>query len=105
MQLISLNDVEQGLDNRNEQRIPPAWVDQLEEAQFTLTKLKNKIDELRRIHDRHVHRPTFDDSSEDELLIETVTNEITTMFNSIHRLLQFIKGHSLEGMGMYFYLF
>lgn len=97
MQLISLSDMENGLDERREHRVPPVWVDQLEEAQFTLSKLKNKIDDLRKLQDRHLHRPTFNDSCEEEVLIENCTGDITVLFNTVHRLLQFIKSHSIEG--------
>lgn len=97
MQLIALNDVERGFDDNDAQRIPPPWIDQLEEAQFSLTKLKGKIDELKNIYERHLNRSTFDDSTEDEVLIENCTGELTVMFNGIHRLLQFIKSHAAEG--------
>ncbi|KAK9710752.1 SNARE domain [Popillia japonica] len=49
------------------------------------------------LHSRHLHRPTFDENSEDEILIENCTAEISTMFNSVHRVVQIIKSHSLEG--------
>lgn len=97
MQLIALNDAEQGISDNNDSTIPPMWTDQLEEAQYTLTKLKTKINELRALHSRHLHRPTFDESSEDETLIENCTADITTMFNQVHRLIQHIKSHTLEG--------
>jgi syntaxin 16 len=46
---------------------------------------------------RHLHRPTFDESSADEIAIESCTHEITRMFNETHRLVQIIKSHSTEG--------
>lgn len=95
MALVELYDVEQGESSIN--RMPPAWIDQLEEAQYTLTKLKTKISELNMLHSQHLHRPTFDESSEEETLIESCTSEITSMFNSIHRIVQFIKSHIYEG--------
>ncbi|KAK4884791.1 hypothetical protein RN001_001062 [Aquatica leii] len=82
MALVELYDVEQGSGDNN--RMPPAWIDQLEEAQFTITKLKAKINDLHMLHSQHLHRPTFDENSEEEPLIETCTSEITSMFNSIH---------------------
>lgn len=97
MQLISLTDIENGLEERREHRVPPVWIDQLEEAQFTLSKLKNKVEDLKKLQDRHLQRPTFDESSEDEILIENCTSDATVLFNTVHRLLQFIKTHSFEG--------
>lgn len=49
------------------------------------------------LHSQHLHRPTFDESSEEEKLIESCTTEITLLFNSIHRNVQFIKSHTFEG--------
>lgn len=95
MALVELYDVEQEAAENN--RMPPAWIDQLEEAQFTLTKLKTKISELNMLHSQHLHKPTFDENSDEELLIEGCTSEITLMFNNIHRIVQFIKSHVYEG--------
>lgn len=104
MHLISLNDLENGLDSHSDNRIPPPWTDQLEETQYAMSRLKKKIDELKMVHDRHLHRPTFDESSEDEVLIDNCTKDISSMFNSVHRQLQFIKSHALEGNNfMYFF--
>lgn len=97
MHLVSLNDVEEGLGDRNDNRMPPMWIDYLEKAQMILPKLKVKINELKTLHSRHLHRPTFDESSADEVAIENCTHEITRMFNETHRLVQIIKSHSSEG--------
>jgi len=35
------------------------------------------VKELSVLHDRHLHRPTLDDSCDDERLIEMLTEEIT----------------------------
>ncbi|KAF5275024.1 hypothetical protein FQA39_LY06961 [Lamprigera yunnana] len=95
MALVELYDAEQGTGD--DDRMPPAWIDQLEEAQFTLTKLKTKINDLHMLHSKHLHRPTFDENSEEEMFIENYTSEITGMFNHIHRIVQFIKSHTYEG--------
>lgn len=96
MQLVSLHDVEEGLD-RSDSRMPPIWIDYLDKAQYILPKLKAKIAELRTLHSKHLHRPTFDESSDDEVMIENCTSEISRMFNEIHRLVQIIRSHSYEG--------
>ncbi|KRT78821.1 hypothetical protein AMK59_7704, partial [Oryctes borbonicus] len=96
MHLVSLNDAEHG-EGLFEASMPPIWTNQLEEAQFTISKLKTKIQELKMLHSRNLHRPTFDENSEDEILIENCTAEITTMFNSVHRVVQIIKSHTFEG--------
>lgn len=95
--MVSLNDLEEGLGDRNDNRMPPMWIDYLEKAQMILPKLKVKINDLKMLHSRHLHRPTFDESSADEIAIESCTHEITRMFNETHRLVQIIKSHSTEG--------
>lgn len=96
MHLVSLQDVEEGL-RRSGHQMPPVWTDYLDKAQYVLPKIKNKISELKMLHARHLRRPTFDESAEDEALIENCTSEISRMFNEVHRLVQIIKSHSLEG--------
>ncbi|EFA06921.2 Syntaxin-16-like Protein [Tribolium castaneum] len=97
MHLVSLNDMEEGLGDRNDNRMPPMWIDYLEKAQMILPKLKAKINELKMLHSRLLNRPTFDESPTDEIVIENCTQEITRMFNETHRLVQIIKSHSSEG--------
>ncbi|KAF7270574.1 syntaxin 16 isoform X1 [Rhynchophorus ferrugineus] len=96
MHLVSLNDMEDGYADRNDNRMPPVWIDYLEKAQMLLPRLKGKINELKSLHSRHLHRSTFDDTPEDEIDIDLCTQEITRMFNEVHRLLQIIKSHSNE---------
>lgn len=72
-------DIESGIELRRagESRMPPAWADGLEEAQYSLTRLRAKIHDLDTLHTRHLHRPTLDDSSDEEQQIEALTQEIT----------------------------
>lgn len=97
MHLVSLNDLEEGLLDKNDNRMPPIWIDYLEKAQMILPKLKAKINDLKLLHSRHLHRPTFDESSDDEIAIENCVHEITRMFNECHRLVQIIRSHSADG--------
>lgn len=97
MHLVSLNDVEEGNNTRDENHLPPIWIDYWEKSQMVLPKMKSKINDLKMLHSRHLHRSTFDESSEDEVAIENCTYEITRMFNECHRLFQIIKSHALEG--------
>lgn len=98
MHLVSLNDMEEGTNDRNENCLPPLWIDYLEKAQMIIPKLKVKINDLKMFHTKHLHKSTFDESSEDEIAIENCTYEITRMFNECHRLLQIIKSHASEGV-------
>ncbi|KAJ8967392.1 hypothetical protein NQ314_002898 [Rhamnusium bicolor] len=99
MHLVSLTDMEEGLVERNDDnRMPPIWIDYLEKAQMVIPKLKAKINDLKMLHSRHLHRSTFDESLDDEVAIENCSHEISRMFNECHRLVQIIKSHSSEGI-------
>lgn len=93
------SDIELGLELRRagESRMPPAWADGLEEIQYSLTRLRAKIRDLDTLHTRHLHRPTLDDSCDEEQQIEALTQEITRMFGAVHRLIQQIRHQSGEG--------
>ncbi|KAJ9580305.1 hypothetical protein L9F63_004021 [Diploptera punctata] len=94
------SDIEAGFELRRsgESRMPPVWADGLEEAQYSLTRLKSKIHDLDALHTRHLHRPTLDDSSEEEQQIEVLTQDHQgTMFGAAHRLIQQIRHQSGEG--------
>nr|CAD7424784.1 unnamed protein product [Timema monikensis] len=93
------SDVELGVELRrnNESRMPPAWVDGLEEAQYSLSQLRMKINELDVIQTRHLHRPTLDDSSEEEQQIEALMREVMRKFATTQRIVQQIRHQSNEG--------
>ncbi|XP_065176443.1 syntaxin-16-like [Sycon ciliatum] len=76
--------------------LPPEWCDGVEEIQFELTKIKQRIHELQAIHDKHMNRPSFDDTMEEEHEIEIMTQEITQMF---HRCQKLIQGIGNRGRG------
>ncbi|XP_056635723.1 syntaxin-16 [Diorhabda sublineata] len=98
MHLVSLTDLEEGIQEINEVKMPPIWIDYLEKAQMIIPKLKLKINELKSLHSNHLHKSTFDESSEDEVAIDNCTHEITRMFNECHRLVQIIRSHASEGV-------
>lgn len=58
-------------------RPPPKWVDGVDEIQYDVGRIKQKMKELASLHDKHLNRPTLDDSSEEEHAIEITTQEIT----------------------------
>ncbi|OXB59327.1 hypothetical protein ASZ78_011860, partial [Callipepla squamata] len=63
-------------------RLPPKWVDGADEIQYDIARVKQKMKELASLHDKHLNRPTLDDSSEEERAIEITTQEITQMSES-----------------------
>ena len=68
----------------------------MEEIQFELTKIKQRIHELQAIHDKHMNRPSFDDTMEEEHEIEIMTQEITQVLaESSHYVHTLKKRHAL----------
>lgn len=47
------------------------------QIQYEITRVRQKIKDLALLHDKHMNRPTLDDSSEEEHAIEITTQEIT----------------------------
>uniref|UniRef100_A0A8C9URI6 Uncharacterized protein n=1 Tax=Spermophilus dauricus TaxID=99837 RepID=A0A8C9URI6_SPEDA len=47
------------------------------QIQYDVGRIKQKMKELASLHDKHLNRPTLDDSSEEEHAIEITTQEIT----------------------------
>uniref|UniRef100_A0A5F4VWJ3 Syntaxin-16 n=1 Tax=Callithrix jacchus TaxID=9483 RepID=A0A5F4VWJ3_CALJA len=69
-------------------RSPPKWVDGVDEIQYDVGRIKQKMKELSSLHDKHLNRPTLDDSSEEEHAIEITTQEITQLFHRCQRAVQ-----------------
>ncbi|XP_054275233.1 syntaxin-16-like [Macrosteles quadrilineatus] len=93
-----VGDLECGIELRRSEasRLPPIWADNLEESQYAMTRLRNKLKELEALYDKHVLRPTLDDSTDEERQIEILTQEISRMFAATHRLVQQIHHHSSD---------
>nr|SVE84427.1 EOG090X0AQP [Daphnia pulex] len=75
-------------------RIPPEWTDSLEEAQYTLTKIQTRLKELSSLQNKHLLKPTFDDSMNEEQQIDAFTQDITKMFNTCHNCIKRIQYNS-----------
>ncbi|NP_001095893.1 syntaxin-16 isoform b [Mus musculus] len=69
-------------------RSPPKWVDGVDEIQYDVGRIKQKMKELASLHDKHLNRPTLDDSSEEEHAIEITTQEVTQLFHRCQRAVQ-----------------
>ncbi|XP_063815463.1 syntaxin-16 isoform X1 [Pseudophryne corroboree] len=75
-------------------RLTPKWVDGIEEIQYDVTRIKQKMKELASLHDKHLNRPTLDDSTEEEHTIEISTQEITQMFHRCQRAVQTLQSRA-----------
>lgn len=56
------------------------WTNLSQDVQYDMTKIQEKIEELLVMHDRHLTRPTLDDTFDEEQNIEICTQEITQLF-------------------------
>uniref|UniRef100_A0A1I8PK79 t-SNARE coiled-coil homology domain-containing protein n=1 Tax=Stomoxys calcitrans TaxID=35570 RepID=A0A1I8PK79_STOCA len=93
----SIHDAEEGLELRDDYGAQPAWIDKLEEAQYTMSKIKPKLDELGSLQARSLLRPAFDESQEDEVEMEKLSQEIAKLITSTHRHVQCIRYSLGEG--------
>ncbi|XP_045300064.1 syntaxin-16 isoform X4 [Leopardus geoffroyi] len=75
-------------------RSPPKWVDGVDEIQYDVGRIKQKMKELASLHDQHLNRPTLDDSSEQEHAIEITAQEITQLFHRCQRAVQALPGRA-----------
>lgn len=58
-------------------KLPPDWTGDVEEIQYEMTKIKNKLKELSMLHDKHLNRPSMDDNFDQEKQIDQITQDIT----------------------------
>lgn len=92
--LVSHQDVEKGITPIKDSRVPPAWVDSVEEVQYEMTKIRHKMKEIAILYDKRMNRPTLDDSTADDREIEIYTQDITRMFMHCQRLVHQIRSKS-----------
>jgi syntaxin 16 len=90
-------DIELGNSVPRTSQLTPQCSDALEEVQFEISRIQKKMKELSVLHDRHLHRPTLDDSEEEERSIELLTDEITQMFHRCQRTVQRLIGCRRQG--------
>ncbi|XP_016952087.1 syntaxin-16 [Drosophila biarmipes] len=87
----SVREAEEGLELQDDYGTPPAWLDKFEEAQYTMSKIKPKLDELGSLHARHLLRPAFDDQRDDECDIEVLSQIVSKLITSTHRHIQCVR--------------
>uniref|UniRef100_A0A1A9Z8J5 t-SNARE coiled-coil homology domain-containing protein n=1 Tax=Glossina pallidipes TaxID=7398 RepID=A0A1A9Z8J5_GLOPL len=87
----SVSDMEEGIELRDEYGSQPTWMDKLEEAQYTMSKIKPKLDELGSLHARHLLRPAFDENTENQQEMDKLSQEISKLITSAHRHIQHIR--------------
>ncbi|XP_013783087.1 syntaxin-16-like [Limulus polyphemus] len=92
--LVPHSDVEKGNTSLRDSKQPPMWVDGIEEVEYEMTKIRQKMKELITLHEKHLTRPTLDDSTAEEREIEVLTKAITRIFTHCQRLIHQIGSRS-----------
>eukprot|EP00794_Sanderia_malayensis_P018962 gene18962-20868_t len=92
--LVDSHDIEVGYERGGLSSLPPQWVDSVEEVQYDISKIKQRIKDLSVLHDSHLNRPTLDEDIDKEHVIEITTQEITQMFHQCQRLIHGINARS-----------
>uniref|UniRef100_A0A915JE27 Syntaxin-16 n=1 Tax=Romanomermis culicivorax TaxID=13658 RepID=A0A915JE27_ROMCU len=73
-------------------KMPPEWVNIVDEVQYEILRVQNRMKDLKDLQQRHVNQPSFsDEKSQDERTIEIATAEITKMLSHCHKLAQFYQ--------------
>ncbi|KAK9461729.1 t-SNARE [Lipomyces oligophaga] len=76
--------------------LPPVWTDIDDEVTQILDQIQDKSSKLDKLHQEHV-LPGFDDRTQQERLIETLTREITQHFHECQRLIQQLGTQASSG--------
>ncbi|GIY44871.1 syntaxin-16 [Caerostris darwini] len=74
--------------------LPPVWVEGIEDVQYEMNRIRNKLKELKALHEKNVTRPSFDDSVHEEKEIENISQEITRMFHHCQKIIHQIRERS-----------
>ncbi len=61
----------------NKSSLPPIWINVLEEAQFQMSRIQKKLNDLSQQQQAYLSKPSLDESSERETNIENLTQDIT----------------------------
>lgn len=87
-------DAESGIYMSRDAKLAPEWVDGVKEFQYEVTRIKQKLKEIKVLNGKHLDRPTLNDSTDEEHAIEQTTQEITQMFHQCQRLIHQINGQT-----------
>merc|ERR1712004_813926 len=70
---------------------PPEWADTVEDIQYNISKIQQRLKELQSMHDKRINRPSLDDDFSSDHGIEALTQEITQMFLHCQKSIQTIN--------------
>lgn len=92
--LVSSRELDNGHNFSRCIDLPPVWVEGIEDVQYEMSRIKQKLQELKSLHDKTLTRPSLDDSLHEEKEIENVTQEITRMFHHCQKIIHQIRERS-----------
>uniref|UniRef100_A0A915BAD3 REST corepressor n=2 Tax=Parascaris univalens TaxID=6257 RepID=A0A915BAD3_PARUN len=91
MSLVVL-DEEAGLASTGmSNRIPPEWVNYLDETQYEFTRIRSRLKQIRDLQQSHIAKPSFVDDVDEQKKIDSSTEEVTQMLAHCQRLIGFIE--------------
>lgn len=93
----SMGDIDFGGNVSKNSRLPPEWVDGVEEIQYEISRIKQRTRELSNLYDRHLNRPSMDDDDGEERKIKESSQQLAQMFNNCQRLVHQINAKSALG--------
>jgi len=74
--------------------LPPQWTTAVEEVQYDISKIQKQMKDLSSLHNKHLNRPSLDDSMNEEHTIDVTTQAITQLFYQSQRCIQSIQSNS-----------
>lgn len=72
---------------------PPIWIDKFESAQFILSKIGPKMEELEILHKRHLLRPMLSEEEGEEKEIDEMSQEITRLISQAHKQIDTLRSY------------
>ncbi|KAM3724827.1 Syntaxin-16 [Dirofilaria immitis] len=91
MSLVALDEETETVHISSSCRMPPDWVNYLDEAQYELTRIRSRLKQIREMQQNHISKPSFTEDLEAQKEMDKSTNEVTQMFTHCQRLIGFIE--------------
>lgn len=74
---------------------PPIWSDTVENTKYTISKISTKQQELELLHKKQM-RPDFVEKSDDEIMMEQLSQEISKLIGIAHKNIMVIRSHQFS---------
>jgi len=78
-------------ENIEEGRIAPSWAGRVEGLNYQISRTEGKVTELNSLHQKHLSRPTLEDSDQEEKRIASLTAEITQQISQCQKQLKSLQ--------------